>query len=179
MLAIAGAPLAARSACAVRDSLGRVPKPASTPSPAESRVHWVIAAALVLVAAVRLATSLTPSSIDRELAREQPVGALGAVLATPAHERLFNFYDYGGYLIWRAPDHPVFIDGRAEVYGNELFSEYLDLQDLRGDWRRRLEDLDVATVLMPSNSPMGQELVSYGWTVAYQDGRAYVVRRAG
>jgi hypothetical protein len=177
MLAVAGAPLAARSACAVRDALGRTRRRSPAPSRAESRLHWAIAGVLGLLAVVRVAVSLAPSNVDAELARKQPVGALATLRATPADDRLFNFYDYGGYLIWHAPDHPVFIDGRAEVYGNELFSEYLDLQDLKGDWRARIDALDVSTVLMPFNSPMGQELVAHGWTVAYQDGRSYVVRR--
>jgi hypothetical protein len=178
MLAVAGAPLAARAACGLRDALGRIPRPEVAPTSAEARANWVIAGALALFALVRVVSDLSPSHVDAALARKQPVGAMDALLATPSSDRLLNFYDFGGYVIWRAPDHPVFIDGRAEVYGNDLFSAYLDLQDMRGDWRRRIDELGVATVLMPLNSPMGQELVDHGWSVAYQDGRAYVVRRA-
>ena len=29
---------------------------------------------------------------------------------------MLNDYVYGGYLIWAAPDHPVFLDGRADVF---------------------------------------------------------------
>ena len=29
---------------------------------------------------------------------------------------MLNDYNFGGYLIWAAPEHPVFIDGRTDVY---------------------------------------------------------------
>jgi tetratricopeptide (TPR) repeat protein len=34
---------------------------------------------------------------------------------------LYNDYNDGGYLTWRTPDYPVFIDGRGDPYGTELF----------------------------------------------------------
>jgi hypothetical protein len=43
-----------------------------------------------------------------------PVGAADFLLSHSVHPRLFNTYEYGGYLIWRlAPREKVFIDGRA------------------------------------------------------------------
>ena len=29
---------------------------------------------------------------------------------------MLNEYVYGGYLIWAAPENPVFVDGRADIF---------------------------------------------------------------
>ncbi len=52
---------------------------------------------------------------------ELPKGAADFVLKERLKGRLFNTYDFGGYLIWRLwPDWKVFIDGRNLEYGPEL-----------------------------------------------------------
>lgn len=40
-------------------------------------------------------------------------------------KRLFNLYDYGGYLIYN--DIDVFIDGRADLYSKYNYRDYLDI----------------------------------------------------
>ena len=38
---------------------------------------------------------------------------------------IFNHYDWGGYLIWRLhPEYPVFVDGRADLYGDQLMTDF-------------------------------------------------------
>ncbi|MEO6965252.1 MAG: hypothetical protein ABI076_05060, partial [Acidobacteriaceae bacterium] len=45
-----------------------------------------------------------------------PVKAVEFIKAHPLPGRMLNDYVYGGYLIWVAPEYPVFVDGRADVY---------------------------------------------------------------
>ncbi len=43
---------------------------------------------------------------------------------------IYNEYIWGGYLIWRLyPDYRVYIDGRADVYGDSLVNELLQVKD--------------------------------------------------
>ena len=42
----------------------------------------------------------------------------------PSHLRLYNNYDIGGYLVWRMPHEPVFVDGRADVYLGDTLNDY-------------------------------------------------------
>ena len=42
-------------------------------------------------------------------------------------KRLFNYYNYGGYLIYN--DIKVFVDGRADMYSNNILQDVVDLQD--------------------------------------------------
>jgi hypothetical protein len=52
-----------------------------------------------------------------------PAGAVDFLLAHHIDERIFNSYEYGGYLIWRLwPQQKVFIDGRA--LSESVFQDY-------------------------------------------------------
>jgi hypothetical protein len=46
-------------------------------------------------------------------------------IPVPHDERMFNSYNWGGYLLWELPEYPVFIDGRTDLYDDELVEEWL------------------------------------------------------
>lgn len=60
--------------------------------------------------------------------------------------RGYNDYAWGGYLIWRGI--PVFVDGRADVYGDDFLFFYLQAYQLERTWREPLEVYDVDYVLI-------------------------------
>ena len=43
----------------------------------------------------------------------------------PSHLRLLNDFEIGGYLLWRLPREPVFVDGRLDVYVGKTFDDML------------------------------------------------------
>lgn len=47
-------------------------------------------------------------------------------------KRLYNFYDYGGYLIYK--NIPVFVDGRADLYSPYNYSNYINISKLYGKY---------------------------------------------
>lgn len=59
-----------------------------------------------------------------------PAAAAGFVETHRIGGRIFNSYDFGGYLNDRlAPEWKVFIDGRYVVYGEALVRDYLETRD--------------------------------------------------
>jgi tetratricopeptide (TPR) repeat protein len=50
-----------------------------------------------------------------------PEDALAFVQRERLPRNIFNDYNTGGYLTWRAPEYPVYIDGRAIPFGAEHF----------------------------------------------------------
>jgi hypothetical protein len=95
-----------------------------------------------------------------------------------AEARGYNSYNWGGYLIWRGL--PVFVDGRADVYGDEFLFYYRRAFDATPRWRDPLDDYDVAYVLMERGSSLGAVLMASGrWSLVYEDGVAEVYRRSG
>ena len=50
-----------------------------------------------------------------------PRAALATLLSRAPHARIFNDYQFGGYLIFRGI--PVFVDGRADMYGDAFIGQ--------------------------------------------------------
>lgn len=90
---------------------------------------------------------------------------------------IFNCYDWGGYLIWKLyPERRVYIDGRADVYGDAFIEEYLRTAKGEGDWRAPLERMRIRTVLIKANSPLANLLErEEGWSKAYEDRQAVIL----
>jgi len=65
-------------------------------------------------------------------------------------KRVYNYYSWGGYLIWN--NIPVFIDGRADVYGDEFFNKYINIAKTKEGAYETLESFDVEYVIFPTDS---------------------------
>jgi hypothetical protein len=98
-----------------------------------------------------------------------------AVDALKAHhpKRVLNDLPFGGYLIWR--QIPVFVDGRAELYGEAFDVAYYRAMQLK-DVNQFLEMLgkwEIDAVLLTPNTPAASLLDHIGgWRRAYADGNA-------
>lgn len=93
-----------------------------------SRLVGLLAGGLAAVI-VTLFLSSAISSNDDAIASFYPIDAILA--SDLADARGYNAYGWGGYLIWR--DVPVFIDGRADVYGDDFMYLYFQAEDAERD----------------------------------------------
>ena len=110
-------------------------------------------------------------------AREFPARAVAFLEQHPCSGPIFNHYNWGGYLIWKLyPSTPVFIDGRADLYGPELFRDFADAYQLRGSWYQILQRSHIQTVIVPPDSALATGLRSTpGWIVSYRDPQAMIL----
>jgi hypothetical protein len=108
-----------------------------------------------------------------------PHQAVDAIETLPSNDRLFNSYNWGGYLIWRLyPERLVFIDGRADLYGDELFSEYLEVWKVDSTWSQILDRYQIGIVLCERQAPLATLLTeSPSWDLVYDDEIASLFRR--
>lgn len=109
-----------------------------------------------------------------------PRDAIATLEALPSSARLFNTYNWGGYLIWKLyPQHLVFIDGRADLYGDELFRDYLKIDRASPDWSELLvQKYQVDTVLCEQEGPLATVLAaSQDWTAFPAGEQAVIFRR--
>jgi hypothetical protein len=109
-------------------------------------------------------------------ARQFPSAAVAYLQSHPLAGPLFNHYDWGGFLIWNLyPPTRVFIDGRADLYGEAFLQQFADTYQLKGAWRQTLMDWQIEAVLIPSDSPLATGLrLTPGWKVSYEDSRAVI-----
>jgi len=106
--------------------------------------------------AYRAVPNLRPDAQAASIKAALPVQAAEALARTGRPVRVFNYYDYGGYLIWRLyPDGGrVFIDGRVEVYGPQIFSRYLRVSYLASGWQDVLAQAHPDAIVLPSAHPL-------------------------
>ncbi len=55
-------------------------------------------------------------------------------------KRLFNLYNFGGYLIYN--DIDVFVDGRADLYSNYNYKDYISISNLENNYKELIKKYD-------------------------------------
>jgi hypothetical protein len=150
--------------------------PSSPPAPAPIAVFLHLAILLAMTAFVGMHVAQVVRHQPEAEAEHFPTVAVAYLQAHPAPGPIFNHYDWGGYLIWKLyPTNCVFIDGRADLYGEHLLQQFADTYQLKGDWRQPLMKWSIGLVMMPADSALAAGLRSSPeWSVRYQDEKAVI-----
>jgi hypothetical protein len=150
-----GAPVAverrgsARTAARLRG--GTLPRSSS----GFGRAGTLLAPATLLIVAVFAA----PTALDE---RAYPVGALTSI---PSGDGALARYEWGGWLIWRAPATPVFVDGRLTPYVGGVLDDYRRVVAAGPGWREVLARGLVRTLLVAPSDPVAVRARELGWRV--------------
>ncbi|MBI5264366.1 MAG: hypothetical protein HY852_21420 [Bradyrhizobium sp.] len=132
-------------------------------------------AALTIVVAVLASTSIYMGHhrfIFTE--RQTPVAAVDLLKQREA-KRVFNAYEFGGYLISR--DVPVFVDGRAELYGEKFVMDFFNAVEARkvDTLLGLLDRYKIDATLLVATAPAAKVLDHVqGWKRLYADGVAVI-----
>jgi hypothetical protein len=110
-----------------------------------------------------------------------PVEAVDWLQANPPPGQMFNYFPWGGYLLYRAwPEHKVFIDGQTDFYGEALTRQYERVITLGDGWRQVLAGHQANWVLMPTGSPLIRALQGdRAWSQIYHDSTATIMLHQG
>ncbi len=107
-----------------------------------------------------------------------PEAALNFVRSKNITGNVFNDYQFGGYLIWSGV--PTFIDGRAELFGDDFVRQYAETV-MVADLKKALTVLDdykVNWVILTPTEPLSKAITTGPWDEIYSDKYAVVfVRR--
>ncbi len=164
----------------ISNRLGSWPGPSHAslrPNSSRSLINTVILLAMLVFAGAR-AKSVIQQQLSAEV-QQFPTEAVAFLRAHPPIDPIFNHYDWGGYLIWKLPETPVFIDGRADLYGPELLLDFANAYQLKSNWQQVLASWHIKTVIVPADSALatGLRAASPPWTVSYQDPKAIILTR--
>ncbi|MFQ5945247.1 MAG: hypothetical protein ACE5NC_03270 [Anaerolineae bacterium] len=110
-----------------------------------------------------------------------PAAAVEFIQANPPEGKMFNLYRWGGYLTWRLwPQHSVYIDGRADLYGDAFIETYLQTYRVRPGWDEPLHRFGVEWIVIDAGSPLATLLDEHSdWARAYRDALAEIFVRPG
>ncbi len=117
---------------------------------------------------------------ERE-ARELPAAAVSFIAVQRPPAPILNHYNWGGYFIWRLyPQYKVYIDGRADLYGDAFMDDLATTYYLRGDsWRSPFERWGIRTVVLPPDAPLVTALAArQDWKTIYADSQAVILTKA-
>lgn len=152
--------------------------------PRTARAAWLnagLATIVVLVGLALTAARVGPAAQEIAVAEHMPVAAVDWIVDNEPGARPFNTYAWGGYLGWRRPDTPVYIDGRSDIYGDGPIRAYADAISLRSDPSALLDHHAIDHVLFNTDHPFARWLDDQdGWDRVYRNTQASVwVRTEG
>ena len=137
--------------------------------------------AVMTLAALLIAARMfpTPHAITQQVEESNPVKAVEFIKTHHISGNMLNDYGFGGYLIWAAPEHPVFIDGRADLFEFAgVLDQFGGWATLHGDPNTLLDKYKIGFCLLDSNAPMTQIMkLLPGWKAVYSDDKAVVFVR--
>ena len=180
IFAFAAVPLLAEHASLWIQSRGFVPGLFAPERPVSRRQANLRYAVLILALGLSmLNVRKVVASQSQTEARQFPAAAVEFIRTQNLPDPIFNWYDWGGYMIWKLyPERRVYIDGRADVYGDAFMEEFLRASRGQGDWRATLTRYRVRTVIVKPDSPLSSLLLKEeGWSMVFEDGQAVVLTR--
>jgi hypothetical protein len=144
----------------------------------------VVFALLLLLAPAALNVALIRHFVSNQPAYEAqkyPQAAVDFLDEKKLPGPVYNWYDWGGYLIRRLHgEYPVYIDGRADVYGDKFMYEAFNTFDGGNGWDESLNRFSIRTVLISPDVPLASLLRSNEqWQKVYEDHQAVIFTRSG
>src|SRR5262249_26310119 len=114
-----------------------------------------------------------------QLEQSFPVGAANFLKVHPIAGKMFNQYEWGGYLEWELPDIPTFIDTRTEIFEYKgVLKDYVAVSTFDRT-EELLDQYDISYVLYPAGTPLSYFLSkSPRWQCLYRDPVAIVYGRS-
>lgn len=142
-------------------------------------VNAVLIGLLVVIGVGVALARVNPATANVEKSRGLPVAAVEWMDANDLTGNMFNRYEWGGYIGEHRPDQKVFMDGRADVYGDELLRMYVSVIGLEVDPQAIFDRYAIDYAIVPPDWELaGWFDGSPLWERAYADETAVIwVRR--
>jgi hypothetical protein len=147
--------------------------------PRRARLN-VLLVVLVTIGALANILVVADSEVVYEgQSRNLPVDAVAYLNDSELNGNMFNSYNWGGYLMFNAPPHKVYIDGRTDLYVDFL-NDYFTVAIGSEEWRDEFEQWDIQFAVIETGSGLAEELsLADDWRTDYQDDLASIFVREG
>jgi hypothetical protein len=163
-----------------------MPAPAARRHPGSPALNAMLIGLLSLLLLIGLPwvkPALLPPMFGALLSEDTPVAAVEFMRGEPLRPRhLFHTEGFGSYLMWAAPEQPVFIDTRIELYPYEQWVDYINLGQAN-NVAQLLRKYDIDGLLL--NKKRQAALVEAAradsaWQMRYEDEQAiYLLKQPG
>lgn len=136
------------------------PAPEDAPNRSDSwRELAVVAAAVILLLWISAPlTDFSTRGLDRAISANYPVNAINFLRRSSFSGPLYNNLNWGGFLMWYLPELPVAIDGRNDLYGDELDKVFFDSQSAYPSYKTDPYLAEASLVILDSRLPLAKIL---------------------
>jgi hypothetical protein len=140
---------------------------------------WPNAVMLALSLLVVFLAFPSAANLAAQAEEKSPAGAVRFIRSHHLTGPMLNDYTDGGYLIWAMPEHPVFIDGRGDVYEwTGVLQEFGSWATLQADPNTLLDKYNVQFCLLEVDAPMAYVLpLMHNWKSVYSDNKSVIFVR--
>lgn len=123
-------------------------------------------------------TNFTMRGLDEAVSGVFPVKAINFLRRNPQPGPLYNTFDWGGFLTWYMPDYPVAIDGRTDLYGDEIDTRFFKTQQGDASYVDDPYLNECHLILLSTKVPLARVLMQDSrFHLIYQDAIAVVFVR--
>jgi len=123
-------------------------------------------------------TGFNTRELDRAISGQFPVNAVNFLRQNPAPGPLYNNFNWGGFLTWYMPNYPVAIDGRTDLYGDDLDKLFATSENAEESYKTNPYLDEAGVVLLNSELPLAKVLtIDPRFKLVYKDQIATVYVR--
>jgi hypothetical protein len=162
----------------------RAPRPAAGPTMAFAVL--VLAVVFCLPGLDQYHPLLRLSGCSSEQTEQDLDAVHEQLLAQGSSGRVFARFEWGEYLSWAAsPRFRIFMDGRIEIYPDDVWQQYIDLTSGKDDWQQILDHYQVDYLVLDApyhreNGLLERVEHSGRWQKVFQvRDEIYLYRRGG
>lgn len=154
----------------------------STPPLSRKSIAMVTAGIVTLIFGMRF-VEIERYGHDFDYAAAQqsrfPVNAVTAIRQSQLPGPIFNEFDWGGYIAWNLPSHPVSIDGRTNLYGCDRMNQSFATWSTEKGWENDPDILAANIIMAPKDRVLTISLKAGSeWRILFEDDLCVVfVRR--
>jgi hypothetical protein len=152
------------------------------PQPEALRANrFVVATGTACVIAVAvLAMDISADTLRANLRRRFPVDAADFIESRNLPGPMYNDFNWGGYLMWRLPQHRVAMDGRTHVYSTESILRSVRVWNAEPGWNHDPELAAAGFVVASREMPLTRSLKKDPrFHLAYEDAVSAIFVRDG
>lgn len=141
-------------------------------------VNMALFIILGLTALLKMAIPLSDTVNQQAIMDQQPVQAVAVLRDQPNRGPLFNSYNWGGYVLWELfPNYLSFVDGRTDLFDDEILNDYLIAWSAKPGWEHVIDRWEIKVTMLEPSAPLVRALESEGWVRHFADNKAVVLLR--
>ncbi|HLY28236.1 MAG TPA: hypothetical protein VKQ72_17955, partial [Aggregatilineales bacterium] len=175
--AVVAAPVLARHLDALLKERGMFLARSRPPRGVFLVLNWTLLLGVVLGASIKIALTLAPGVVAKAQNDYLPIQAAAYLNQAAPAGPMFNSYNWGGYLMFAAPQYPVFVDGRTDLYDDVLLTQWRDAE-VGHDWQQTFAQWNIRLAVIEKDSPLAGALrQDSGWKQVHTDNLSAIFER--